>query len=94
MAICKNCGKEFKKRVKDPRKTCSLECYKARKSSRSKDDSVRELARVINSKIAGQTSLDTRIIPGDIKTTSSCCYVEDSWLSRIKNLVKRLFYNN
>lgn len=96
MAICKNCGKDFKKRVKDPRLTCSQECYKARKSLKSRDDSVRELARVINSKIAGQISIETPTTPGEITAdkTPSCCKYEISWLDKIKHFICGLFYKN
>lgn len=92
IVICKNCGKEFTKRLKDKRKTCSLECYKLRKGSSSKDQSIKELSRIINSKIAGQTSLDGSSIPGNMPhEKSSCCDTGDNWIERIKNFIMDLF---
>ncbi len=78
MAICKNCGKEFQKNLKEKKQTCSIECYRLRRASKSRDEALKTQAHLINSENAGQTSLpqstpgnSTPIIPPDEQVGSS-----------------------
>lgn len=57
MAICKNCGKDFQKNLKEKKQTCSIECYRLRRASKSRDEAIKNQAHLTNSENAGQTSL-------------------------------------
>ena len=45
MATCCFCSKEFERRIKEARKTCSKECWKNSRGMKSKDDGIKEESR-------------------------------------------------
>ncbi len=61
-ANCSQCRKEFKRRKKDPRKTCSTRCFMISRGIKSKDPIVKETCEALKKEEVGQMNVDESVL--------------------------------